>query len=197
MEFTRADFLPAVECGKPVIYLYPEKEMDVKVNVSPRGGIKESIPNYNQGWSVKASPRSLIYNYADAVQYPYLFWEGYSYQYVRSNQGFVVKNSELERMLPIYLAKLGLQNQEITDFTDFWIPEMRQTDKPYYFITFVPKKQFDAMAPLSVDPKPDTIIRVFMDYQGLDKFVNVEAPRLSAPQRIGFTVVEWGGALHK
>jgi hypothetical protein len=63
--------------------------------------------------------------------------------------------------------------------------------------TFVPQEQFDQLAPLAVSPQPDTVIRVFMDYQGLDKYQEVAAPVITTPQRKGFTVVEWGGALHQ
>jgi len=41
------------------------------------------------------------------------------------------------------------------------------------------------------------VIRVFMDYQPLAEPVTVAPQTLSAPVRQGFTVVEWGGALHR
>ncbi|PKL72716.1 hypothetical protein CVV26_00415 [Candidatus Kuenenbacteria bacterium HGW-Kuenenbacteria-1] len=67
----------------------------------------------------------------------------------------------------------------------------------YYFITFVSQKEFNLIAPLNVLPQPDTVIKVFMDYQGLDKPVPIEEQEISIPKRNGFTVVEWGGALRK
>jgi len=70
-------------------------------------------------------------------------------------------------------------------------------DRNYYFVTFMPKEDFDVIAPLSVYPEPDTVIRVFMDYEGLDNYMEVEEQNIVIPERIGFTVVEWGGALHK
>jgi hypothetical protein len=71
---------------------------------------------------------------------------------------------------------------------DFW---MR------YFITFLPQEQIDRLAPLLINPKPDTVIRVFMDYKGLDQPISIIAPKIKTPVRHGFTVVEWGGALGK
>lgn len=70
-------------------------------------------------------------------------------------------------------------------------------DYPYYFIAFVPQAEFDKIAPLSIQPQPDTIIRVFIDYKGLNQRVEVSNPKIITPKRKGFTVVEWGGALHK
>ena len=84
---------------------------------------------------------------------------------------------------------------EIADFIEFWLPRMQ--DDPYYFVTFLPQQDFDLYAPLEVKPKPDTIIRVFMDFNGLDERVEVPEQQLYTPERIGFVVVEWGGALHE
>ena len=69
------------------------------------------------------------------------------------------------------------------------------TQKPYIFVTFLPQTEFDKVAPLYVDPAPDTVIRVFMDYQPLDKPITMREPFIMTPERKGFTVVEWGGRL--
>ena len=48
--------------------------------------------------------------------------------------------------------------------------------------------------PLEFSVQPDTIIRVGMIFKGLDGYKNVEEQALKpAPERNGFTVVEWGG----
>ena len=47
--------------------------------------------------------------------------------------------------------------------------------------------------PLEINPKPDTIIRVLMEFKGLDKRIYVKEQKLTSPNRYGFTVVEWGG----
>jgi len=191
---TKFDQFSMVECGKPVIYLYPQKTTDVSVQVAPTGGFTITEPAYNNGWKVKATPDSELYNYADKQTYPYLFWEGKAYNYQIPNAGFVVKKEEVEKFLIEKLAKLGLIQKEYDEFIEFWLPKMQA--KPYYFVTFVPQSDFDKIAPLSVNPKPDTIIRVFMDFQGLDNVVRVPEQKIVTPIRKGFTVVEWGGALH-
>ena len=43
------------------------------------------------------------------------------------------------------------------------------------------------------DPAPDTLLRVFMAWKPLDKFMEIPAQSLTAPERTGFTAVEWGG----
>jgi hypothetical protein len=90
------------------------------------------------------------------------------------------------------LPQLGLNPQEVEDFTKAWEPRFR--DAPYYFITFIPPADIERLAPLHVVPQPETVIRVLMDYRPLQRRVVAQAPELPRPpQRKGFTVVEWGG----
>ena len=65
-------------------------------------------------------------------------------------------------------------------------------ENPYNLIAFQ-KEAYTDRAVLTVDPAPDTEIRVFMAWQGLDKGMEIEAQTLTAPERQGFTLVEWGG----
>lgn len=202
VEMRRSDYAPAAEMGKPVIYLYPVKTTDISVRVNPTGGFTKTEPDYGTGWQVKAQANGNLYNYQDQKNYPYLFWEGYGLNYQMSNEGFVVAKNDVNKFLREKLAIQGLNEKEINDFLEFWLPRM-QSD-PYYFVTFVPQAEFDKMAPLTVSPKPDSVIRVFMDFRALDKPIQVKEQKLPAqggsalggtPQRTGFTVVEWGGEL--
>ncbi|MCK5536482.1 MAG: hypothetical protein KAI79_06625, partial [Bacteroidales bacterium] len=195
ISFRSAKYLPAVECGKPVIYLYPEEEMDISVFVKPTGGFTLTEPAYNNGWFVRSTPNSEIYNYGDNKEYPYLFWEGYGLEYVQAEKGFVVKRENVHEFLVEKLAQLGLVENEYDEFIEFWEPKM--VEYPYYLVSFMPKEEFDEYAPLKVEPEPDTVIRVFMDYKALNYPVLVKEPKIVTPERVGFTVVEWGGALHR
>jgi hypothetical protein len=193
IEFRNAEYLPAVECGKPVIYLYPEQEEDVSVKVFPTGGFRLTEPDYGHGWQVRAKTNGSIFNYADGKTYSYLFWEGKGYWYERPTEGFISPREELKKFFVDKLAALGLIKKEYDEFIDYWVPRMQFY--PYYFITFLPAEEFDEIAPLEISPKPDTVIRVFMDYEGLNLPREAVEPVLIAPERRGFTVVEWGGAI--
>ena len=188
-------FAPGAECGKPVIYLYPEHEQNVSVRVEPVGGLTVSDPPYKNGWTVRATPESVLHNYADGKTYPYLFWEGDGGAYERSTKGFVVERSQVHATMVDALKREGLNEKETADFLEFWEPKLAAS--PWTFVTFVPQEQFDKMAPLSVTPVPDTVIRVFMDYAPLEGPLSVEPLKRVAPARKGFTVVEWGGVLHQ
>lgn len=194
LEFRNAEFMPAAEFGKPVIYLYPEKTTDVSVKVFPNKGLTITEPAYNNGWLVKAYPNGNLYNYNDQKSYPYLFWEGRGINYQMPKDGFVVAKNDVRKFLTEKLSQQGLIANEYNEFIEFWAPKM--TEQPYYFVTFMPQADFDKLVPLEISPQPDTIIRVFMDYRPLNEIIKVKAPVFKTPARNGFTVVEWGGALH-
>jgi hypothetical protein len=46
---------------------------------------------------------------------------------------------------------------------------------------------------LELDPNPDSLLRVFMAYYPSDVAVELEAQSFTPFERVGFTVVEWGG----
>lgn len=195
LRFKKAAYIPAAECGKPVIYLYPKKETRVNVKVRPTGGFTVTEPAYpDDGWTVLARPDGQLKTDKGDV-YPYLFWEGVGLNYEIPKQGFVVARPEVNQFLKEKLARLGLNEKESAEFIDFWQTKLEV--KPYVFVTFVDQAVFDQLAPLTVTPKPDQVIRVFMDYKPLDQPVKVIPQTLITPVRHGFTVVEWGGALHR
>lgn len=193
IEFQSAKFLPAAECGKPVIYLYPEQTTDVSVKLEPQGGFTVTEPTYDGGWNVRATPKGELTNLKDGKTYPYLFWEGRGGLYETPKRGFVVAEKNVHGFLLEKLAALGLNAQESADFIEFWEPRM--TGSPYYFVTFLGNNAMDALAPLDVTPKPDTVIRVLMDFSPLEKPISVEGFSIRTPKREGFTLVEWGGVL--
>ena len=193
IEGLSSQFIPPVECGKPVIYLYPEHTQDVSVKVEPRGGFSYTDPAYGNGWFVRATPAGELTELSSGKPYPYLFWEGRGGIYETPKRGFVVSQVEVETFLDDSLAKLGLNTKETADFKEFWLPRMQST--PYYFIAFLGNDAMDELAPLTVEPKPDTVIRVLMDFTPLEQPIEVQGYELRAPARKGFTVVEWGGVL--
>jgi hypothetical protein len=189
-------FIDPGGCGKPVVYLYPEKTQNISVKVAPSGGFTKTEPDYGNGWNVIADPMSRIKNIADGKIYPYLFWEGKSKTvYQMSNFGFVAARDELGSLFDDKLAKLGLISKEVFDFKEYWLPKMLAENKPYYFVTFVSQNMIEKIAPLEINPKPDTTIRVLMDYKGLDEKIDAPGYDIKTPERKGFTAVEWGGML--
>lgn len=184
----------AVEMGKPVIYLYPERPMEVYVMPKPEDGVTISEPELGDGWEVLAYPNGSLVNLEDGGRWEYLFWEGFS-DLEAPDEGFVVVHDQLGRFFDWSLSYLGLNAKEIADFKEFWLVQL--LEEGYYVISFVDQSELDEHAPLVVEPAPDTSIRVFFDYKVSDKPVRVKRQVLEkGPSRDGFTLVEWGGALY-
>ncbi len=45
---------------------------------------------------------------------------------------------------------------------------------------------------LNVNPKPDSMIKVFLSIKKLDTSINIKPQKLEKAERKGFTLVEWG-----
>ena len=189
-------YMPQAEKMKPVIYLYPTKTQKINVQVKPNGGFKLTIPEYPvwKWWDVIATFDSQIT--FQNKKYPYLFWEWKAIWYKMWKKWFVIENNRknIEKFLIEKLSKLWLNSKEISDFNEYWIDKLSLVKEKYIFITFASKAQQDWDSPLKVTPKPDSIIRVFMDYRWTNTLEKVEELQIITPIRKWFTVVEWWGA---
>ena len=174
---------------KPVIYLYPETETVVSVNLQLDGKLTCTYPAYNNGWKVTATPNGTLTD-GKGQTYNYLYWEGETAATWDMSKGFCVKGEDTAAFLEVALEKLGLNRREANEFIVYWLPLMEQN--PYNIISFQTDSYTDA-AQLQITPAPDTLIRVFMAWQAADTFTQIEEQELTAPERTGFTVVEWGG----
>lgn len=174
---------------KPVIYLYPEQETEISVKLDLDGRLTCTYPSYKDGWTVTASPDGTLTD-KDGQTYNYLYWEGEIFASWDMSKGFCVKGEDTAAFLEEALAMLGLNRREANEFIVFWLPLMQENE--YNIISFQTDVYTDA-AELNIDPNPDTLIRVFMTYKAFDKAVSIEAQELTATEREGFTVVEWGG----
>lgn len=176
--------------GKPVIYLYPEEETEISVKLSlSDGALTCTYPSYNDGWTVSALPDGTLTD-AKGQTYNYLYWEGEAGMACDFSEGFCIKGEETAAFLEKALKDLGLNRREANEFIVFWLPLMEQN--PYNIISFQTENYAEA-ARLSVSPTPDTLLRVFMAWKRAEDFTELPKQKLSAPERTGFTVVEWGG----
>ncbi len=175
---------------KPVIYLYPETEMEISVNLNFDGDLTYTYPLYNDGWQVTARPDGTITD-ENGKEYNYLFWEGESNVAYDIKEGFCVKGEDTEGFLEEALEQLGLNRREANEFIVYWLPQMQKN--AYNLISFA-GEQYTDNASLDISPAPDTLIRVFMVWKAADEETELKAQELSAPARQGFTVVEWGGS---
>jgi len=189
-EITESDWEPDPNAdAKPVIYLYPEEETAVSVKLDYDGELTCTYPAYEDGWHVTAQPDGTLTD-ENGQTYNYLYWEGLSYAPYDFSRGFCVAGEDTAAFLEEALADLGLTRREANEFIVYWLPLMEAN--PYNLISFQSEAYTDRAA-LMVDPAPDTEIRVFMAWQGLEEAIGIEPQQLTAPERQGFTLVEWGG----
>ena len=175
---------------KPVIYLYPQVQQEVFVEVKYDGEFTCTYPEYKEGWKVTADPDGTLLNHRDQKEYSYLYWEGIDNYKWDLSTGFVIKGDETAEFLQEKLAYLGLTPREYNEFIVYWLPEMQNNE--YNLIHFA-TKEYEELAQLKISPTPDTILRVFMVYKPLDRYQEIEEQVLETTKRDGFTVVEWGG----
>ena len=127
----------------------------------------------------------------DNKKYYALYWEGQGKDNKLKEDGFVVKGEDTANFLEEKLELLGLNYKESNEFIMYWLPKLE--NNKYNYIRFMTKEEIDNNMKLIINPEPDTLIRVMMEYKGLDKKIKVKEEKLTKVERKGYTVVEWGG----
>ena len=101
--------------AKPVIYLYPEAEAAVTVQLDYDGQLTCTYPAYGDGWTVTARPDGTLTD-GSGQTYNYLYWEGVDHAECDFSQGFCVPGGETAAFLEDALARLGLTRREANEF---------------------------------------------------------------------------------
>ena len=181
-----------VQVKKPVIYVYPEKKMDAKIQLDVNGKLGFTWPVYHESWNFTASPDGTIL--MDGKEYNYLFWESEMPEYVldrKDRTGFLVSSDTLLSFLENSLEQMGFNSKESADFITFWYPLMMKNEKNH--IQFLFNESCDVYAKLNITPQPDQIYRVGMIWKNATTDFIPEPQMIPVINRQGFTVIEWGG----
>ena len=177
------------QAAKPNIYIYPKELMNLDVNINfPHGGeVTTSIPEYNDGWkNLKVEPSGLINGKLN-----YLFYESVNPDLSQYNKGWIIAQEDLELFFIENMTVTGFNEQEIIDFTDYWIPILK--DYQYYAIYPQYKEQLDRIIQLQFSKEPDNILRLIYTIKGLQaNNIFLQEPEIPNFHREGFVVVEWG-----
>lgn len=176
---------------KPVIYIYPEKEADISIELVNKDKITCSYPKYNDIWRVKASPDGSLVDLQNGRSLYALYYEANVGEIGVSNEGFIVKGSESAAFLEEKLGMLGLNEREAEEFIIYWLPQLESNK--YNYIRFATEEEINSNMGLRITPEPDTVIRINMLFKGLDAPINIHEQKLNTVERNGYTVVEWGG----
>ncbi len=181
--------------AKPIIYIYPEKEIEVEVKLGRPENLTATYPKYenNQGWKVLAKQNGELTDLKTGRNLYALYWEGKKNKNIDNNfkEGFLVEGENTAEFLEEKLSILGLNERETEEFIIYWLPQME--GNKYNYIRFESKEEINENMPLEVNPKPETLIRVMMEWKGLNEKIEIKEQELEKVQREGYTVVEWGG----
>lgn len=176
--------------AKPVIYLYPEREMDVRVQLEYDGRLDVTYPAYPEGgWRVTARPDGTLID-PDGREYSYLFWEGRYANAFDFSRGAIVRGEDTARFLQDALSAMGLIPREYNEFIVYWLPKMR--GNAYNLIAFQGASYTDH-ARLTISPEPDSVLRVSMAFKPVPSPYAIPPQTFPKFERKGFTVIEWGG----
>ena len=183
--------------AKPVIYLYPQKDMMVSVKLTIPGIVTKSIPTYpnETGWqNILAHPDG-SFEYQGNV-YHELFYETRESKVTPPKTGFIVAHNNLKSVLSTLTTKLGLLPTEQQEFLFYWLPRLKT---PYVFVSVFSPEEKDFLDHVDIEPSPDVFINFILYFKGVDKPFPVKPVLLpqTPPQRNGFTAVEWGGIVDK
>lgn len=179
---------------EPVIYLYadPPQPFTVRVDLP----VSKAIPAYPPGgWSVVADPGGRL-ALGDGRHTGDLFWEANAIPLPRPDAAYVVPAALARPFLVGLGGRLGLVGRELDAFADAWAAELGAN--AWNRVGVYPRAVIDEALPLTVDPAPDTVIRVLLDIEPLDVAPGAEPPVLpvpvleAPPPRHGTVLVEWG-----
>jgi hypothetical protein len=205
----QVQFMSSVEpviCFKPVIYVYPEKTTEMKVQLDLKGPLTFTYPEYAGQWKFIADSTGTLH--FGEKKFNYIFWEGVteiSLEPKISNtssgpalpEGFYVPGDSSIQFLEEKLSAMNLNDQEKEDFITYWAPQL--SANKFNFVHFIFNQEFNECAKLTIEPKPDNVFRVFMVWNKADDADRTACKEQEIPkvQRKGLTVIEWGGTQKK
>ena len=146
-------------------YFYPEQDMDITALAE-----QELRFRYPEGDLHTSEHRRLYWEGALEIGFP-------------MSEGFCVKAEDTAAFLEEALEALGLTAAEREDLLIHLLPRMQTGG--WNLISF---RDHPA---LEISPAPDSAIGVLVLWKSLDEPVEIPPQELTAPERTGFTVVQW------
>ena len=147
-----------------------------------------SEPEYGDGWEVAVDSAGRIDGTWD-----YLFYEIAMRGAPRIPVGWCLPWDGLTAGLESIITDLGLVASEKEDFLTYWMSRLPRRE--FYEINPVTGADLEAWVKLKVVPTPDSNLRFWLFFRGIDEAVELQEPVIPAFERTGTTVVEWGGAV--
>lgn len=131
---------------KPIIYIYPTKEIDLSIKLKNNKKLTTSYPKYNNRWNIHVDTNGNIYDYNTKRNYYALYWEAHDNTHINMNEGFVIEGKDTVKFLEEKLEYLGLNEKETNEFIIYWIDKLESNK--YNFIRFRNTEEANEYMPL-------------------------------------------------
>ena len=179
--------------AKPVLYLYPTKKTKVNISFEKPYLLTTTYPKYDNNWTVTAYSNGDLYDSSNKYYYG-LYWEEMGSSNIDFNEGFYVTKENAIKFLEEKTEEIGFTRRESNEFIMYWLPILEKNEKNLVYFELTEGR--DKYNKLKINPKPDSILRVAIHVKKVNKKVDIKPQKLAKFERVGFSVVEWGGVIH-
>ena len=177
---------------KPILYLYPEEDMDVKITFDNEKALRTTYPKYEKEWNVHVKKDGSITD-DNGRSYYALYWDEDNDLKEEFKTGFYVKSEDSIKFLEEKLNEIGLTEREANEFIMYWLPIMQENGNNLVRFEFTKEREKENK--LNIEPKPDSMLRIGIIVKKVDKKVKIKEQKIEHFDRVGFSVVEWGGTI--
>ena len=184
------------ECGgiaKPILYLYPTEQTNVKVTFDHPEYLKTTYPKYKGSWEVTVKEDGTITDKYGRNYYA-LYWDEQQVHKTNFKTGFYVESKDAIKFLEEKLYEIGLTDREANEFIMYWLPKLEDNKKSLVYFELT--KERDSYNKINIDPKPDSLLRLTIHIKKVKKETKIKEQKLTTFERNGFTAVEWGGVTY-
>lgn len=178
---------------KPVLYIYPTKDINVNVTLKNKDNLLTTYPKYNNGWNIFVKTNGDMYD-ENGKYYYALYWEEKRNDNFKFDEGFYVTKDNSINFLEEKLSYIGLNDKEKNEFIMYWLPILESNEKS--LVKFELTDELQNRSEILINPKPDNFIRVHINIKKVDKETNIKEQKLIKYDRNGYTAVEWGGTIY-
>ena len=180
-------------CGgiaKPILYLYPTEQTNVKITFEHPDLLKTTYPKYNKEWNVTVKEDGTITD-KDGRNYYALYWDEKQKNKVDFKYGYYVTSNKAIKFLEQKLFEIGLTEREANEFIMYWLPKLENNKKSLVYFELTEEKE--KYNKINIEPKPDSLLRLTIHIKKVNKETKIKEQKIKPFVRNGFTAVEWGG----
>lgn len=179
---------------KPVLYLYPEEDTNVKITFDDKSKLLSTYPKYKKEWNVLAKKDGTLID-ENGREYYALYWDENINHKEKFKTGFYVKSKNSIKFLEEKLFEMGFTDKEANEFIMYWLPIMEQGGDNLVHFHFTEDRQ--KQNKINIEPKVDSLFRVSIEIKKVKKKVSIKEQKIERFERVGFSALEWGGSIIK